>query len=580
MPIRILLIVSLLVTATCPLAADGDDDSQDRRRPGKPIEQEALPEIDPAAVPPPSADLPRRFIPVPDRWRLVESLGVVKEKWWDPYNQNTLKGDRPLFDDVFFNLSIISDSVYEPRRLPTPIGVQTSNRAGSLDVFGDANQYLFAENLLLGFAFIKGDTAFKPPDYEFRFTPVIAYNYTRAEEVGLLNADPRRGASRTDNHIGIQELFLDKHLRNVSDRYDFDSLRVGIQPFTSDFRGFLFQDSQLGVRLFGTRDNNIFQYNLAWIRRLEKDTNSGLNDVGARLRDDDIFLANLYYQDFPVVGFVSQATLIHNRNREDSSFYYNNNGFLERPASLGSERPHHYQVSYAGLNGDGHFGRLNLTGSLYYAFGEDSNSYTTDAPSDISAWFGAAEVSLDYDWVRLRGSALYASGDSDPFDNKSEGFDAIFENPQFAGADTSFWIRQAVPLIGGGGISLSGRNGVLASLRSSKEQGQSNFINPGIQLLGVGADFDISPQLRLSSNLNKLWFTNTSSLEFLRNQGGIARDIGWDASVALIYRPLFSQNVVFRLSGAALLGGQGIKQLYNSDEGTYYSVLANLMLTY
>ncbi len=578
MPIRVFLLVSLLVTATCPLA--GEDDPLDRRRPGAPVENDALPEIDPAAVPPPAADLPRRFIPVPDRWRLVESLGVVKEKVWDPYNQNALKGDRPLFNDVFFNLSIISDTVFEPRRLPTPIGVQTSEHAGSLDVFGDANQYLFAENLLLSFAFIKGDTSFKPPDYEFRFTPVIAYNYTHVEEVGLLNVDPRHGTARTDNHIGIQELFLDKHLRNVSDRYDFDSLRVGIQPFTSDFRGFLFQDSQLGVRLFGTRNNNIFQYNLAWIRRLEKDTNSGLNDASARLRDDDIFLANLYYQDFPVVGFVSQATLIHNRNREDQSFYYNNNGFLERPASLGSERPHHYQVTYAGLNGDGHFGRLNLTSSLYYAFGEDSNSYTTDTPSDISAYFGAAEASLDYDWIRLRGSALYASGDSDPFDNKSEGFDAIFENPQFAGADTSFWIRQAVPLIGGGGISLSSRNGVLASLRSSKEQGQSNFINPGIQLLGVGADLDISPRFRLSGNFNKLWFTNTSSLEFLRNQGNIDRDIGWDASIALIYRPLFSQNIVFRLSGAALLAGQGIKQLYSSDEGTYYSVLANLVLTY
>ncbi len=56
-------------------------------------------------------------------------------------------------------------------------------------------------------------------------------------------------------------------------------MRVGIQPFQSDFRGFLFQDSQLGVRLFGNRDNNRWQYNLAWFRRLEKDTNSGLNDV-------------------------------------------------------------------------------------------------------------------------------------------------------------------------------------------------------------------------------------------------------------------------------------------------------------
>ena len=95
-----------------------------------------------------------------------------------------------------------------------------------------------------------------------------------------VNVDPREGTTRDDHHVGIQAAFVDKHLRNVSDNYDFDSFRVGIQPFSSDFRGFLFQDNQLGVRLFGTRDNNRWQYNLAWFRRLEKDTNSGLNDVG------------------------------------------------------------------------------------------------------------------------------------------------------------------------------------------------------------------------------------------------------------------------------------------------------------
>ena len=102
--------------------------------------------------------------------------------------------------------------------------------------------------------------------------------------------------------MGVQALFVDKHLRNVSDRYDFDSVRVGIQPFSSDFRGFLFQDSQFGVRLFGNRDNNRFQYNLAWFQRLEKDTNSGLNDVTQDLRDDHIFAANVYWQDFPSDG--------------------------------------------------------------------------------------------------------------------------------------------------------------------------------------------------------------------------------------------------------------------------------------
>ncbi len=344
------------------------------------------------------------------------------------------------------------------------------------------------------------------------------------------------------------------------------------------------------MRLFGNRDNNIFQYNLAWFRRLEKDTNSGLNDVSEDPRDDDVFIANLYVQDFPVRGFVSQATVIHNRNREDDDFFFNDNEFIERPASFGEERGRDYDVTYVGFNGDGHFGRANLTFSAYYAYGEDSLNQLgpTDLAgdeADIRAYFFAMEPSVDFDWIRLRGSFLYASGDSDPFDDKEEGFAAIFENPQFAGGDTSYWIRQGIPLIGGGGVAITQRNGVLAGLRSSKEHGQSNFNNPGVILVGVGADFDILPELRFSVNVNKLNFEDTSVLEALRNQGDIESDIGWDISGAFIYRPFQTQNIVFRLSGAVLVPGEGFKDLFASaaDSGTddlFYSILANLVLVY
>ena len=294
--------------------------------------------------------------------------------------------------------------------------------------------------------------------------------------------------------------------------------------------------------------------------------------------DDHIFIVNLYRQDFPVLGFTSQATVVHNRNDEDDANFYDENGFLARPASLGLERPREYDVTYLGLNGDGHFGRLNLTASFYYAFGEESNGVFVDEETDISAFFFAAEASMDFDWMRLRLSGLYGSGDDDPFDTDAEGFDAIFENPQFAGADASFWIRQAIPNIGGGGVTLSGRNGVLNSLRSSKEQGQSNFTNPGIRLIGIGADLDVLPELRLSTDINKLWFDDTAVLEVSRNQGGIDDDIGWDVSVSMNYRPLFSQNIVLRAAFSTLFPGDGYEDLFG--DGQQYSVLANLLLTY
>ena len=97
-------------------------------------------------------------------------------------------------------------------------------------------------------------------------------------------------------------------------------------------------------------------------------------------------------------------------------------------------------------------------------------------------------------------------------------------------------------------------------------------------LFGIGADFDVTPTMRVSTNLNKLFFDNTAVLEVLRNQGPIDKDIGWDLSLALIYRPRFTQNIIFRLSGAVLLPGDGYKSLFGDK--TAYSVLGNLVLAY
>lgn len=567
-----------------------------RRRPGyNPLLPGEVKQTNVGAVrPPPPTAFPADQIPVPDRWRLIESLGVVKERWFDPYHQNTLKGDRPIDpakvrwlpihgDDWFFSLNAVSDTVVEPRTFPIPVGVQTTSRPQSLDVFGQQSSIVAAQTFVVGASLTKGSTAFKPPEIEYRVSLAFNLNYARVPERRVLFVEPSKPTHRTDAFVGVQEAFVDYHLRNVSDRYDFDSIRVGIQPFQSDFRGFLFNDQNLGVRLFGNRDGNRLQYNLAAFWRLEKDTNSGLNDVTQRPRDDWVLVANVYRQDFLIPGFTSQLTAVYNRNREARRVQVDDNGFPVRPALLGNLRGRDYDVVYLGYNADGHIGRLNLTLSAYQALGTDRNSFFTGRQARISAQFAAAELSYDRDWIRVRLSGLYASGDGNPYDDKETGFDAILENPIFAGADTSYWIRQAIPFAGGGrAIAISGRNGVLNDLRSSKEEGQSNFNNPGTVLAGVGADFDLTPRLRLSTNANHLWFADTTVLQTLRNEGSIPRAIGWDLSTAAIWRPKATQNIVFRLSGAILFAGSGLRDLVAStDHGSrYYSILANVILNY
>lgn len=567
-----------------------------RRRPGyeAPL-PEAVTQDNPGAVraPPPEA-FPTDQVPIPDRWRLIETLGVVKERWFDPYNQNTLKGDRPLDPDDwplitgkdwFFQASAISDTVIEPRTFPIPVGVQTTARPGSLDVFGKDASYVLAQTFILGAALTKGSTAFKPPDVEYRVALAVNLNYVDVPERRVLRVEPSRPSHRFDHFVGVQEAFVDYHIRNVSDRYDFDSIRLGIQPFQTDFRGFLFNDQQLGVRLFGNRDNNRFQYNLAAFWRLEKDTNSGLNAILQSPREDYLFVANLYRQDFLIPALTSQITVAYNMNREGGAgdIHIDDNGFPARPALLGDLRPRAYDVVYLGYNADGRVGRVNLTASVYGALGEDRNSFFTSRPAQIRALFAAGEASYDRDWIRLRLSGLYASGDGDPYDDTEAGFDAVFENPVFAGADTSYWIRQTIPFAGGGrAVAVNGRNGVLNSLRSSKEEGQSNFNNPGTILAGVGADFDLTPELRLSANANHLWFENTATLQALRNEGSIPKAIGWDLSAAAIWRPWANQNAVARLSAAALLPGAGFKDLFDNanDNRRYLSVLANVIFSY
>jgi hypothetical protein len=516
-------------------------------------------------------------VPVPDRWRIVDGLGY-SANLFDPYNRNVFKADKPIFGDWFLNVRLFSDSAYVWRNVASPVGIASVSNAGELDVFGSGKQRTFSQTVGAEFVLYEGDTVFKPPDFEFRFSPVFNYNYAAVSELAQINVNPDAGETRSDHFTGIQAAFIDKHLRDVSERYDFDSIRVGIQPFSSDFRGFLFQDNQLGIRLFGNRDDNLYQYNLALFRRIEKDTNSGLNDLEKPLRRDYVLVANLYRQDTPVEGFTSQVTAVYNRNREGDEMYYDANGFLVRPAPLGLEIGRDYDVVYLGYNGDGHFGRYNLTSSVYYAVGNETPGTFVLGRVDISAWFAALELSRDFDWFRGRISLLYGSGDRNPFAHRSTGFDAIQENPQFAGGDTSYWISQAVPLVGGGGVTLSGPNGVLNDLRSSKDEGQSNFENPGIMLAGIGADLDLLPQLRLALNLNDLSFVDTQVIDLARSQAGVPKHIGEDASVSLIYRPLMSQNMVLRASYARLISERGYDALF--PHGDPYYALLNAVFAY
>ena len=172
--------------------------------------------------------------------------------------------------------------------------------------------------------------------------------------------------------------------------------------------------------------------------------------------------------------------------------------------------PHRVQSGYFGVNGDGHFGRLNVTNSFYQVIGRDTFNGLADRDQRINAQMGAVEFSVDYDFIRYRLAGFYASGDSKPIDRTAKGFDAIVDRPNFAGGEFSFWNQQEIRLTQTG-VELVGPNSLLPALRSNKIQGQSNFVNPGLGLVNAGVDVDVTPKLRTFLNYNYLRFMRTEA---------------------------------------------------------------------
>ena len=521
-----------------------------------------------------SADMD--FQAMTDRWRIVPPPYEVNVKGslWDPYNLNVLKGDYPVYgDDVFLNITGIWDTLLETRTVPTPSAV-SSERPGSEQFFGRDTQFFYNQNLALSLDLFKGSTAFKPFDWRVRGTLIGNINYLDVQERGTVNADVRRGTSRLDGIPALQEMFAEVKLADLSPNYDFISVRAGIQPFSSDFKGFVFSDSNLGVRIFGDFASNRNQFNLAFFDQLEKDTNSGLNRLWTR--GQRVLIANFYRQDFLVKGYTTQLSLHH--LWDDRSFKFDNNSFLVRPDPIGSFTPHDIQATYFGWSSFGHYQRLNIDHAFYYVTGHDSKNPIAGRSVTIDAFMAALELSIDSNWIRPKVSYFYASGDSDPADDKARGFDAIFDNPQFAGGGLSYWNRLAVRLALPG-VALVNRGSLLPDMRSSKEQGQPNFVNPGIHIFNTGVEFEVTPKLTTLLNLNYLMFDTTDTLEFVLFQKPISREIGWDLSVGARYRPFLNNNVIFLAGFATLFPGGGFSDIFATRSNLYLG-FTNLILMF
>lgn len=533
---------------------------------------------------------------VPNRWALAQpdyrrypqkgEYLYTTPHWYDPFNRNRFKGDEPIWPEalgqqVFLDFTATSETFFDGRRVPAPSGVSAA-QPGSAGFFGHGEQAFFDQTIRFSFDLFHGDASFKPVDWRVRITPELSLNDLDVRELGIVSPDVRRGTNRFDDHLGLQEAFAEVKLHDLSNNYDFISARAGIQQFNADFRGFLFVDEQPGVRIFGNLRSDRVEYNAAYFQMLEKNTNSDLNTFARR--HQQVVLGNVYLQDFFFPGYT--AEFVGAWNKDDASVHYDDNGFLVRPAPIGNivnQGPgggplaHAIRVGYFGWLGSGHIRRINVTHAFYQGVGEDTFNPIAGRPVTVNAQMAAAEVSYDRDWIRYRVSAFYTSGDANPRDGRARGFDAIDDLPNFAGGIFSFWNREDIRLLGSG-VQLTTDGSLIPSLRSSKEEGQANFVNPGIFLANAGADFDITPKLKGFANFNYLRFARTEPLEFLLFESPIRHSIGEDFGIGVTYRPPLTENIVLTGGASALQPGDGFKDIYTSR--TLFSLFGSAKFTF
>ncbi len=548
--------------------------------------------VGPSGILPSAESESMHFAPAEDRWRLgfpewdryqkghpsLDDYPYVLGDRWNPYKQNVLKGDYPLLGQhTFFTLTASSVQIFEGRQVPTPnTPFESTPNPNSTDFFGDPDQYFYTQNLILSLDLAHGDAAFKPTDWRLRLTPIFNMNHLVADELAVVNPDVREGTGRFRTFMALEEWFVETKLADLSPDYDFASVRIGSQPFTSDFRGLIFSDTNRAVRLFGTRNANRDQFNLLAFDQTEKDTNSFLNRFADR--QQNTVIANYFRQDFIWPGYTAQFS--YHFNHDAATLVFDKNDFLVRPDPVGVFAPHEVNAHYLGWAGEGHINRLNVSHALYWVLGKDQLNPLSGRPVRIDSCMAAMELSYDRDWVRFRTSYFFALGDSNINDGRATGFDTITDNSNFVGGQFSYWQRQQIKLLG---VNLTQRMSLVPDLRSSKFQGQTNFVNPGIHIVNAGFDADITPRMKLITNVNCLWFDQTEVLEQFVFQADIGSFIGTDVSAGIEWRPYLNNNVILVGGVSALAPGNGFRDLYNpltGDVNTLAAAFLDFTLTY
>jgi hypothetical protein len=122
-------------------------------------------------------------------------------------------------------------------------------------------------------------------------------------------------------------------------------------------------------------------------------------------------------------------------------------------------------------------------------------------------------------------------------------------------------VRQGFNLAGTA-VNLKQRNSLVPNLRTSKTQGQANFVNPGIFIYSLGLEIDTTPKLKTLLNANYIRLADTDTIKTALLTDKARPEMGWDLSIGWQYRPLLTDNVILSGGFGALIPGSGFRDIY------------------
>ena len=185
---------------------------------------------------------------------------------------------------------------------------------------------------------------------------------------------------------------------------------------------------------------------------------------------------------------------------------------------------------------------------------------------DIFAQMAAIELSYDRDWIRYKASFFYASGETTT--RKTARATRKLRHRSWT-TPISPAARSAItPAKGfnlaGTSVGLKQRFSLVPDLRTSKSEGQQNFVNPGLLLPSLGATIDVTPKLRAFVNANYIRFVTTDPLKTALLTNQVDARFGTDLSLGFQWRPLLTDNIIFSAGYGALLPARGFRDIFRT----------------